>query len=138
MQTVNCNCLDRRVWDGPARRDSFLIMECDDDGSLFVDFDKRRVAVDGKTVDLRPRDFDVLTVLISHRGQALSSEQLIDLAWDDRSWVARDRMRYALARLKYDLGWTGQNGPIETIRGVGYRYCSPSEQRAPTGECPVR
>jgi len=27
----------------------------------------------------------------------------------------------------YNLGWTEPNGPIETIRGVGYRYRSPSE-----------
>lgn len=55
----------------------------------------------------------MLTVVISHRGHALSLEKMIDLAaWDDRSWVARDRMKYALARLKYDLGWTEPNGPI--------------------------
>ncbi len=103
-------------------------MACYDDGRLYVDFDKRQVAMDGNPVDLRPRDYDVLTALISHRGQALSPEQLIDLAtWDDRSWVARDRMKYALARLKHDLGSTDPNGPIETIPGVGYRYRSPSE-----------
>ena len=86
------------------------------------------MAILGETVDLRPRDYDVLTVLISHRGQALSPEQLIDLAaWDERSWAARDRMKYALARLKHDLDWTEPNCPIETIRGVGYRYRSPSE-----------
>lgn len=72
--------------------------------------------------------YDVLTVLISHRDQALSPEELIDLAaWDDRSWVARDPMKYALARLQHDLGWTEPNGPIETIRGVGYPIPLPSE-----------
>ena len=60
--------------------------------------------------------------------EILSPEQRIDLAaWDDRSWVAHDRMKYALARLKHDLGWTEPNGPIKTIRGVGYRYRAPSE-----------
>ncbi len=105
-----------------------MSVACYDDGSLYVDFHQRRVAIEGKTVDLRPRDYDVLTVLISNRGQALSPEQLIDLAaWDDRGPVHRDRMKYALARLKHDLGWTESDGPIESIRGVGYRYCSPSE-----------
>jgi DNA-binding response OmpR family regulator len=95
-----------------------VIVACYDDGRLYVDFDKQRMAIEGKTVHLRPRDYDVLIVLISHQGEALSPEQLIDLAaWDDRSWLARDRMKYALARLKHDLGST---------RGVGYRFRSPS------------
>ena len=102
-------------------------MACYQDANLWVDFEKRQVATEGKTVDLRPRDYDLLTVLISHRGQALGPEQLIELAsWDDRGLVARDRVKYTLARLKHDLGWTEPNGPIETIRGVGFRYRSPS------------
>ena len=104
-----------------------MIVACYDDGRICVDSDKKRVAIEGKNVALRSRDYEVLVVLISHQGEALSPEQLTDLAaWDDRSWVARDRMKYALARLKHDLGWTEPNGPIETIQGVGYRYRSPS------------
>lgn len=99
-----------------------------DDGYLYIDFDKRRVAIEGKTVDMRSREYDVLAVLVRHQGQAHSPEQLIDLAgWDERSWVARDRMKYAVARLKHDLGWTEPNCPIETIRKVGYRYCPPRQ-----------
>ena len=42
--------------------------------------DKQRVAIESETVDLRPREYDVITVLISHQSEALSPEQLIDLA----------------------------------------------------------
>jgi DNA-binding response OmpR family regulator len=70
----------------------------------------------------------VLTALISQRDRALRVEQMIGLpARGDRSWVARDRVKYALARLKHDLGCTEPSGPIETIRGMGYRYRPPSE-----------
>jgi len=61
------------------------IVACYDDRSLYVDLDKRQVLIEGKTDDLCSADYDVLTILISHRGQALSPERLIDLAaWDDR------------------------------------------------------
>jgi DNA-binding response OmpR family regulator len=100
---------------------------CYDDGSLRIDLDKRQVSIAGKTVNLRPRDYDVLRVLVTHRGQPLSPEQLADLAWEDRTWVARDRMKYSVARLKCELGWTDSDGPIEKVRGVGFRYRTTSE-----------
>lgn len=102
-------------------------MACYDDGCLCIDLDKRQVSIQGKTVYLRPRDYDVLRVLVAHRDQTLSPEQLADLAWEDRTWVSRDRLKYSVARLKYELGWTDSDGPIEKVRGVGFRYRSPSE-----------
>jgi DNA-binding response OmpR family regulator len=97
-----------------------------DDGSLHIDFDLKGVTLEGRVVDLRPKDFGVLTVLVRHQGVTLSLERLVELAaWEDQSWLSRDRMKYSLARLKHDLGW-GADGPIETVRGVGWRFRSTS------------
>ena len=76
-------------------------------------------------VVLTPTEYRLLATLARHQGQVLSSDQLIELAWDDPSGLAPSRVKYAVLRLRRKLGWDeGDDGPIETVRGFGYRYRS--------------
>jgi DNA-binding response OmpR family regulator len=59
-------------------RGSFTRLVSYDDGNLRIDVDERLVSIGCQTIDLRPRDYDVPTVLINHRGEVLCLEQLID------------------------------------------------------------
>jgi DNA-binding response OmpR family regulator len=70
-------------------------------------------------------EYRLLATLARHQGQVLSSDQLIELAWDDPSGLAPSRVKYAVLRLRRKLGWDeSDEGPIETVRGFGYRYRS--------------
>jgi DNA-binding response OmpR family regulator len=94
-----------------------------DDGTLHIDFAHQEVAIDGAAVVLTPTEYRLLATLARHQGQVLSSDQLIELAWDDPSGLAPSRVKYAVLRLRRKLGWgEGDEGPIETVRGFGYRY----------------
>jgi DNA-binding response OmpR family regulator len=94
-----------------------------DDGTLHIDYAHQEVAVDGTTIILTPTEYRLLATLTRHQGQVLSSDQLIELAWDDPSGLAPTRVKYAVLRLRRKLGWgEGDEGPIETVRGFGYRY----------------
>ncbi len=94
-----------------------------DDGTLHVDFAEREVHVDGQQVVLTPTEYRLLTTLVRHQGQVLSSDQLIGLAWDDPSGLAPSRVKYAVLRLRRKLGWDeGDDSALETVRGFGYRY----------------
>jgi DNA-binding response OmpR family regulator len=96
-----------------------------DDGVLHVDFAHQEVTVDGQAIILTPTEYRLLATLTRHQGQVLSSDQLIELAWDDPSGLAPSRVKYAVLRLRRKLGWDeGDEGPIETVRGFGYRYRS--------------
>jgi DNA-binding response OmpR family regulator len=98
-----------------------------DDGTLHVDFAHQEVTVDGAAVVLTPTEYRLLATLARHQGQVLSSDQLIELAWDDPSGLAPSRVKYAVLRLRRKLGWDeGDDTPIETVRGFGYRYRSRS------------
>jgi len=97
-------------------------------------------ALDGLSIDVPPGQvfgllgpngagksttIKILATLARHQGQVLSSDQLIELAWDDPSGLAPSRVKYAVLRLRRKLGWDeGDEGPIETVRGFGYRYRS--------------
>ncbi len=94
-----------------------------EDGQVHVDFAHQEVSIDGAPVVLTPTEYRLLATLVRHQGQVLSSDQLIELAWDDPSGLAPSRVKYAVLRLRRKLGWGEQDeGPIETVRGFGYRY----------------
>ena len=74
-------------------------------------------------VKMTPTEYRLLTTLINHKGQVLSSDQLVKLVWESSDTESKDRVKYAILRLrkKLDTGISADN-PIETVRGFGYRY----------------
>ncbi len=87
---------------------------------LTVDFSGRMVLVDGVSVDMSPREYDLLFYLIKNRGIALSREKLISDVWgydffgDDRTIDTH------IKQLRKALG--PYSNCISTLRGIGYRF----------------
>ena len=91
------------------------------DHVLTVDPATFEVLVEGTPVAVTPTELRLLYALARHRGQVLSPDQLLMLAWRDPSGVGAERVKFTVSRLRRKLGW-GDDGPLETVRGVGYRY----------------
>ncbi len=92
-------------------------------GRIEVDEAAREARVDGRVLELKPREFELLTELVVNAGIALSREWLIERVWgadypgDQRTIdVHVQRLRYALER-PYGLAHV-----LETVRGYGYRF----------------
>jgi DNA-binding response OmpR family regulator len=84
------------------------------------------VSVAGRPVSLTPTEFRLLAVLVRHRGQVLSAEQLLGQAWQDPAGIGPERVKFTVMRLRRKLGQHGGSGPpIEAVRGFGYRYRPP-------------
>jgi DNA-binding response OmpR family regulator len=96
-----------------------------DDGLLLVDFRARTVAVRGAPVDLSPAEWSLLATLVRHPGETLTKQQLLELAWRDPLGIGPERVKYTVLRLRKRLGVDEPSGPIEAVRGVGYRYRPP-------------
>ena len=95
------------------------------DAFVTIDFTQRRVAVDGREVELTPLEFKLLAVFVRHPNQVLSREQLLDLVWG--GGVARDQVKLYVGYLRRKLvPQAGARDPIETVRGFGYRYRRPA------------
>jgi DNA-binding response OmpR family regulator len=93
------------------------------DGDFCVDFTRRLVTVADKAVTVTPLEFKLLAALVRRPGQVLSTEELLQLAWDDRSGVGSDRVKFSVHRLRRKLGWDElERSPIEAVRGFGYTY----------------
>jgi DNA-binding response OmpR family regulator len=93
-----------------------------DDGPLHIDYAGHRVEQGGETIQLTRIEFNLLSVLTLHKGQVLSADQLIERAWLDPSGLASSRVKFAVLRLRETMGWDKDLGPVETVRGFGYRY----------------
>jgi two-component system, OmpR family, response regulator len=89
-------------------------------GPIVLDEARREVSVSGSRVDLSGREFALLECLLRHPGQALSREQLLDLAWPFGVAVTPNTIDAFVTLLRRKLGPAGA-ARIETIRGVGYR-----------------
>ena len=87
---------------------------------LTVDFTGRLVIVDGKHVDMSPREYDLLFFLVKNRGIALSREKLINEVWG-YDFLGDDRtIDTHIKQLRKILG--PYSRCISTLRGVGYRF----------------
>ncbi len=93
------------------------------DDLVTIDFASREVVVKGETVPLTDLEFRLLETFVHHLGQALSTNQLLELVWDDPYAIGPDRVKFTVHRLRRKLGWRdGTKGPLEAVRGYGYRY----------------
>jgi DNA-binding response OmpR family regulator len=93
------------------------------DDFLTVDFAQRRVNAGGVDLTLTPLEFRLLGAFVRNQNQVLSQEQLLELAWGETRAADRDQVKLYVGYLRRKLGTgAGEESPIETVRGFGYRY----------------
>jgi two-component system, OmpR family, response regulator RegX3 len=85
---------------------------------LVVDRRARRVTLDGDPLQLTPREFDLLALLASDPGAAISRERIFEDVWETRWFGSPKTIDVHIAALRRKLG---DPGWIETVRGVGFR-----------------
>ena len=89
-------------------------------GGLEIDALGRTVSVNGKKVQLTPKEIDLLLYMAAHRNIALSRETLLEEVWnydyfgDDRTVDTHIKM------LRRNLG--EYRDCIVTVRGMGYKF----------------
>ena len=100
------------------------------DSLVTIDFAQREVTVSGEPVQLTPLEFKLLAAFVRHPNQVLSHEQLLELVWGDAVGGGSDRTKLYVGYLRQKLAAGGAEAPIETVRGVGYRYRPPTPSGA--------
>ncbi len=80
----------------------------------------RVVKVDGRTVDLRMKEFDLLLVLAENKGIVFSRERLLDVVWGYNFAGETRTVDVHVAHLRHKLA--GMQASIETVWGVGYKF----------------
>ncbi len=89
---------------------------------IILDQRTREVSVGGNGIDLRPREFELLRVLMSHAGEVLHRDVLLNEVWG-YSFGGAGTLSVHIRRLREKVeGDPAQPRHIKTVWGVGYRF----------------
>jgi DNA-binding response OmpR family regulator len=88
-------------------------------GQVRLDLPARRVHAGEFEVPLRPKEFDLLTALVTRVGEVVTREQLMDEVWDENWFGPTKTLDVHVSALRRKLGTYAH---ITTLRGRGYRY----------------
>jgi two-component system, OmpR family, KDP operon response regulator KdpE len=97
-------------------------------GPLQVDFTTRRVQLNRQEVSLTPTEYDLLKVLIAHRGKILTRQMLIKELWGAEAHARMHSLHVYVAMLRQKIEPDPERPRfILTVPGVGYRFSDDAE-----------
>jgi DNA-binding response OmpR family regulator len=93
-------------------------------GDLRLDHGAKEAFLADEPLSLARKEFELLSMLVQARGEAVTRETLMEGIWDT-SWVGASRtLDVHVSSLRAKLG---RPGLVQTVRGVGYRVAVPVE-----------
>jgi DNA-binding response OmpR family regulator len=88
---------------------------------LVVDVEAHRVSVGDTEVPLTGKEFDVLALLVAHRGKVVSRTQLMSEVWSEGWYGSTKTLDVTIGRLRHKLESASSGERVVTVRGVGFR-----------------
>ncbi len=85
-----------------------------------IDYQKNTVTNDAGTIDLTKNEIFILKLLVEHKNQIVSRDDLIISLWDDQRFVSDNTLTVNVNRLRKRLEQLGLGRFIETKMGQGY------------------
>jgi DNA-binding response OmpR family regulator len=85
---------------------------------LVVDTAKRRASRGDRPLELSPKEFGVLELLLASGGRSVSAEELLERVWDEFTDPFTNAIAVTISRLRAKLG---EPPMIETVSRSGYR-----------------
>ena len=87
---------------------------------LSVDFSARIVTIDGKRIEMTPKEYELFFYMVKNKGLALTREKLISEVWGYDFFGDERTLDTHIKLLRKSLGEYSKC--IVTLRGVGYRF----------------
>ena len=91
-----------------------------DVGGIHIDKTAHQVSVDGKSVDLSYKEFELMTYFAENQGIALSREKILNNVWNYDYFGDARTIDTHVKKLRSKLGEKGEY--IKTIWGMGYKF----------------
>lgn len=95
---------------------------------LVIDQERKAVIVDGEYVALTKTEFELLLLLLSHRGQVFSRQEMLELVWPDGVIVSDRTVDVNITRMRKKIGRYSHY--IVTRQGFGYCFEEAKTKRA--------
>jgi two-component system KDP operon response regulator KdpE len=104
-------------------------------GPLELDAARHSVRVRGRPVDLTPREFEILRVLLSNRGRLVTKGRILRAVWGEAYGDANAYVYVHVSQLRRKLAAADPEGALRqlivTEPGVGYRVADPGPGETP-------
>lgn len=95
-------------------------------GDLVIDVPARTATVEGRTLDLSPKEFDLLKLLVERTGEVMSKRELLAEVWREPYGGADHTIDVHLSWLRKKLGESASEPRyIQTVHGVGVKLVDP-------------
>lgn len=93
-------------------------------GNITILPDKFQAEIDGKSLDLTKKEFELLLFFVSNTGRVIAKESLAGRLWGDDMDLSYsyDFVYAQIKNLRKKLKENGAGDPIQTIYGVGYKF----------------
>ena len=92
-------------------------------GGIQLDAISHQVMVRGQVAELAPKEFDLLHLLMSHPGKALTLDEILDAVWGPEYIGAHELVYVHMSWLRQKICLDPQHPRlVQTVRGVGYRF----------------
>jgi len=92
-------------------------------GDIALDKARHSVTVSDRPVDLRPKEFALLEVLLTNKGRVLDRETLLERVWGEDEYIDPGTIDVHVRRLRQKI----EDSPdkpryVITVRGIGYKF----------------
>jgi len=118
----SCRELLARIKAVMRRRSPQLADSVIEIGGLQLDPAARRVSAGNHEIELWTTEFRLLHFFMTHPGRIFSRATLLDEVWGHDACVEERTVDVHIRRLRQSLAPAGCDAPIETVRGLGYRF----------------
>ena len=114
--------LNARIKAVLRRRAPQMVEDRVEAGDLVLDPATHRISASGKDIHMGPTEFKLLHFFMTHPERVYSRIQLLDHVWGDHVFIEERTVDVHIRRLRFALEDVGQDGAVQTVRGVGYRF----------------
>ncbi len=119
----------RRTSEAAALRAQLADQATPSSGVLQIDSPRRSAIFQSVPLTLRPREFDLLALLVRHPGQVFTREALLRQVWGGDEHIDARTVDVHIRRLRAHLAAIDPEADlIQTEWGVGYRFTPPAPQ----------
>jgi DNA-binding response OmpR family regulator len=92
-------------------------------GGVTVDLDRHEALADGQSLELSPKEFDLLAYLLRHVGRIRTRDQILASVWGEDEFIDRRtvdvHVRWLRTKIEQD---PARPKRVVTVRGVGYKF----------------
>jgi two-component system OmpR family response regulator len=96
-------------------------------GKMVMDLGAHSLRRVEKKIELTKTEWDLMEYFLRHPGMTLTRQNILDYVWSFETDVKPELVDVYIAYLRQKINVEGMSDPIDTVRGVGYKF---DEKRA--------